>query len=227
MTVEWRRLFKSRSTLIALVLAVASLAAGGYLLADDRWQEEAERLLPLLELDDGAIVAEVGAGDGELTVEIARRLPASGRVFSTELSSSRLDAIRRAVKDAGLENVDVREAKSVATGLPDACCDAIVMRDVYHHITDPAAYNPSLRRTLKDGGILAIIDFEPGGFMRMLSQPEGTPKDRGGHGMPRDVLKREMTSARFTHLATLDDWPGRNYLMLFRAIPSMTRGGRP
>jgi ubiquinone/menaquinone biosynthesis C-methylase UbiE len=217
MTGEWRRLFKSRSTLIALVLAVASLAAGGYLLADDRWAEEAERLLPLLELDDGAVVAEVGAGDGELTVEMAKRLPAGGRVFSTELSSSHLDAIRRAVEDARLENVEVREAQALATGLPDACCDAIVMRDVYHHITDPAAYNQSLRRTLKDGGILAIIDFEPGGFMRMLAQPDGTPENRGGHGMPRDVLRRELTSAGFTHLATQDDWPGRNYLMLFRA----------
>jgi ubiquinone/menaquinone biosynthesis C-methylase UbiE len=203
---------------IGLILAGASSAA--YLLARDDWNEEAEQLVALFELGPDAAVAEIGAGEGELTIEVAKRLPANTRMYSTELDRDKLEDIRRAVKRSGMSHIEVVEAVALGTNLPPGCCDAVFMRDVYHHITKPQEYNRSLRRTVKDGGMLAIIDFEPGGVVEAVAgQPEGTPKHRGGHGIPRQQLLEEITAAGFAHARTVDEWPGRNYLMLFRAVP--------
>jgi SAM-dependent methyltransferase len=64
------------------------------------------------------------------------------------------------VKKEGLTNVTVIEGAEAATNLPDACCDAIFLRNVYHHITAVDAFNRSLVASLKPGGRLAIIDLE-------------------------------------------------------------------
>jgi SAM-dependent methyltransferase len=50
------------------------------------------------------------------------------------------------------------------SGLPAACCDAIVLRRVYHHLSDPAAINASLLPSLRPGGLLAVIDLPPPPF---------------------------------------------------------------
>jgi hypothetical protein len=50
------------------------------------------------------------------------------------------------------------------SGLQAACCDAIVLRRVYHHLSDPAAINASLLPSLRPGGLLAVIDLPPPPF---------------------------------------------------------------
>ena len=69
--------------------------------------------------------------------------------------------IRDYAEKEGLKNVTVIEGAAAATNLPAGCCDAIFMRDVYHHITALDAFNKSLLASLKPGGRLAIIDFLP------------------------------------------------------------------
>jgi predicted methyltransferase len=68
---------------------------------------------------------------------------------------------------------------------------------------------------LKPGGRLAIIDFvaEKGSEL-----PQGVPANRGGHGIPADVLRQEVTSVGFELVRTIDRWEGeaRSYLVLFK-----------
>jgi SAM-dependent methyltransferase len=62
----------------------------------------------------------------------------------------------------GLKNVKpFSRAARLRRILPDSCCDAMFMRDVYHHVTAPEAFNRSLFASLKPGGRLAILDFRP------------------------------------------------------------------
>jgi predicted methyltransferase len=60
------------------------------------------------------------------------------------------------------------------TNLPEGCCDSIVMRLVYHHLTKPAEIDASLFRSLKPGGLLAVIDEEPppGSSTSGVTRPE-------------------------------------------------------
>ena len=169
-------------------------------------EDEVDGLASLIGLADGMTVAEVGAGTGWLSVEIARRVGASGRVFSTELSTSRLTQIRGAAAEAGLTNVTVVEAGEQSSNLPPGCCDAIFMRRVYHHLSDPASVMADLSRALKPGGQLVIVEFESSGFLGMLTRM----------GTDRASLANQVTAAGF-ELVEVEEWPAwGHFVAVFR-----------
>src|SRR5215470_19412697 len=122
---------------------------------------ERPRLRHELGLKPGMSLADVGAGRGELTVALAAEVGPSGQVFSTDIDTQALEQIRARVAAAALQNVTVVQARARDTGLPTHCCDAVVLRRVYHHLRDPAATNFDLLRALRPSGVLAIIDFPP------------------------------------------------------------------
>lgn len=173
---------------------------------------EMPRLKEALALRAGMAVADVGAGKGELTLALAAAVGSAGHVFSSEIDPGRLRALREKVAEAGLGNVTFVEAKSSDSGLPAGCCDAIVLRRVYHHVTDPAETNASLLRALRPGGLLAVIDFPPPPFF-----------GRGSLGVPAESVVGEVTASGFELLQLRRDWPGRGpletYCALFRKPP--------
>ena len=167
---------------------------------------EGERLAGLLELGPSSTIAEIGAGTGWLSVEIANRLGEGGRMYSTELNPARLDDIRQAVADAGLTNVTVIEAGERATNLPRACCDAIFMRRVYHHISEPQEINASLYEAIRPGGRLIIIEFNNRGWLGTITRM----------GIERGTLAEAVTFAGF-ELIAIEEWPGlEHYVAVFR-----------
>jgi len=195
----------------AILCALVALATR--VAADDASQ--AAKLYELLELKPDMAIADIGAGSGEMTILMAKRMNASGKVYSTDINQDRLTEIRAAASRDHLHNIVVVEGAEKATNLPDLCCDAIFIRNVYHHFSDPPAMNRSLLAALKPGGRLAIIDFVP---RRGSELPAGAPADRGGHGVTADVVNGELTAAGFTRVQTIDNWDGSRgeFLLLFR-----------
>src|SRR4051812_35345088 len=66
------------------------------------------RLIELLDLRSGSVVADIGAGEGPLSIGIAPHV-ADGRVYATDLGARQLQAIRDAAARAALKNVSVIE----------------------------------------------------------------------------------------------------------------------
>jgi ubiquinone/menaquinone biosynthesis C-methylase UbiE len=159
------------------------------------------------------VIADIGAGYGGWTVEMARKVGLTGQVFATEVDPKRLKDIRERVTEAGLTNVTVVWGSQKDTGLPPSCCDAILLRRVYHHFTDPDAMRESIARALGRNGLLAIIDFDP----RSWRRPDGIPESRTGHGITKEMLIDEMRIAGFEVVQEADSWPGRDYCIVFRA----------
>jgi predicted methyltransferase len=185
------------SRLVILAVAVAVSAASVCTRAQDN-PRDLTRLVEALSIRPGMTVGEIGAGDGGLTVLMARHLGDSGRMLSTEISAERLAEIRNAVSAASLGTVTVIEAGVDSTNLPEACCDAIYMRNVYHHFENPTAINRSLFASLKPGGRLAVIDFPPRG------RDAATPADRdadGSHGVRAEAVASELEAAGFTRVS--------------------------
>jgi ubiquinone/menaquinone biosynthesis C-methylase UbiE len=153
------------------------------------------RLFDAVGVHDGSTVCEIGAGDGAVTIAAAKVTGPRGHVYSSELGSDRVQSLRSKVGDSGLPQITVVSGDAAKTNFPDAGCDAVFMRDVYHHLTNPAAMNGSILLALKPGAKLAIVDFTP---------PPGSeaacPADRGKdgmHGITLDTLSRELKDAGF------------------------------
>ena len=136
---------------------------------------------------------------------------AAGRVYATELDTKKLAQLEElAAKE---KNITALQASDAQTKLPPECCDSIFMRLVYHHLTKPAEIDASLFRSLKSGGLLAVIDEEPRPGTKKV---EGVPDNRGGHGVPEKILIQEITSAGFEVVKSFDDWPETHYCVVFR-----------
>jgi ubiquinone/menaquinone biosynthesis C-methylase UbiE len=199
---------------IALVLALLCAGCGNWggfgFRADG---PEMPRLRQVLALKEGMVVADVGAGKGELTLALAREVGSRGRVFSTEIDPGRLARLRETAGRAGFDNVTVVEAQSRDTGLPASCCDAIVLRRVYHHLAEPSSINASLLKSLRPGGVLVIIDLPPP-FSWL----------RGSLGVPAQVVTDEVRASGFELVELISDWPGRgplgSYCAVFRRTPT-------
>lgn len=201
-----------RLLLVAAALCVGLLGAGSLAIYWFQFgpglAREADRLASLLELRPGMTVAEIGAGSGRIAVHLARRLGPSGRLYATEIDAAKLEAIRSRAAAAGLAHVTAPLAGQRSTGLPDACCDVIYMRRVYHHLTDPAAINGSLYAALRPGGRLAVIDFLSPRWIFFLR-----------HGIPAQVPLVQIPSAGFTLEQRIDGWSPIDYCLVFRKPP--------
>jgi precorrin-6B methylase 2 len=178
---------------------------------------ELPELVKLLGLKPGMTVADVGAGFGAWTVRFAKFVGPSGRVYATDIGGAQLAALRDYAAREGLANVTVLEGAAHTANLSALCCDAILIRDAYHHLTEPESIGKSLAAALKPGGRLSVIDFPP----RPNSEvPSGVPANRGGHGVPPEVVEREVGMV-LTHVQTIPKWapnsePASLYLVLFR-----------
>jgi ubiquinone/menaquinone biosynthesis C-methylase UbiE len=201
---------KKKLLLLGLaIVAVAAVTSVSY--AQAGAADEIKRLAALMEWKPGTVVADIGAGDGRYTWAAVEHLGASGKVFATEIDEQKLAALRAEVKKRNLQNVTVVESAGAETNLPAACCDAIFLRRVYHHLTKPAEFDAKLVRSLKPGGRLAIIEFPP---RRGLEPVEGVPSNRGGHGIPQKVVIEELTAAGLQVENVVNDWPENSYCVL-------------
>jgi predicted methyltransferase len=178
-----------------LVAGLAVMAAfAGTANAQDDFASDAARLVIALKLHAGQTVADIGAGGGQLTVALAREVGPSGHVYATELDAGRLRDIRQATESAGIKNVSVIEAHATRTNLPERCCDALVLRKVYHHFGNPSLMNASMRQSLKPGGLLAVIDFAPDS----AESEDPSERDTGDqHGVTSATVVRELSQAGF------------------------------
>jgi ubiquinone/menaquinone biosynthesis C-methylase UbiE len=167
-----------------------------------RWTDEPARLAAAVRIGPGSRVADIGAGSGALIVEVARIIGPQGRAYATERTPEQRLAISRRAAAAGI-SVSVIEAADHATNLPEACCDAITLRMVMHHIADPAAFARDLRRSLRPGGRVGIIDFAPGALPHLAHD----------HGVDSEKMIAHFTAAGFAVERRDPQWGGRTYLV--------------
>jgi ubiquinone/menaquinone biosynthesis C-methylase UbiE len=176
------------ATLVAAMLVSASAQAQG------KDPLAPPRIFEALALRDGVTVCELGAGDGELSIAAAARVGSGGRVYTSELGDDRVKALRARVAAAARPQIEVVAGAPDRTNFPDGACDALFMRNVYHHFAAPGTMDAALAAALKPGGRLAIVDFRPPG-------PEApTPADRDQdnmHGVTPESVRRELADARF------------------------------
>jgi ubiquinone/menaquinone biosynthesis C-methylase UbiE len=115
------------------------------------------------------VVLEVGCGVGAQTVTLASRSP-DARFVSVDVSAESIGEARRRTDQAGLGNVDFLQADILALPFPAESFDHVFVCFVLEHLPAPREALPSLRRLLRRGGTITVIEGDHGST---LFHPEG------------------------------------------------------
>ena len=178
-----------------------------------RGSREIELAVNTLALKAGDVVAEIGAGDARFSFRFAEAVGPIGRVYANELGASNARRVREAAERRQLANVVAVEGAVDETNLPDECCDAMMMRHVYHMLTQPEPMAKSFFRALKPGGTLLILEGNPEKGRR---NAPGVPENRAGMGIDPQIVMDELTAAGFEFERRVPDWVGSDYALVFR-----------
>jgi ubiquinone/menaquinone biosynthesis C-methylase UbiE len=170
--------------------------------ARDAWQMP-DRVIDALGIKPGQIVADVGAGTGYFTVRLAKSA-AAPRVYGVDIEKSMVDYLgHRAIRD-GLKNIVAIQAGSDRTNLPEPV-DLVLVVDTYHHIPSRVSYFASLKKLMKPGARLAIVDFKK-------DSPEGPPKE---FRFTPEEISAELGRAGFS-LQTRHEFLPRQMFLVYR-----------
>jgi predicted methyltransferase len=170
------------------------------------FQREAARIAEVLQVREGMIVADIRAGQGRWTVDLARRVGDSGHIYSTPGPVSPPHVLIQTVADSGVNNVTIISRMPGDTGrLPEGCCDSILLRHVYRGFEDRPALAGQLLTNLRPGGRLAVID-------RIDSTSPGMPTNLIS---PRQVIE-ELSGAGFEVVDVIENWGPNAYCLVFR-----------
>ena len=141
----------------------------------DRLQDQAETLARLLHADVrypvGATVLEAGCGTGCQTVFLAGHNPDS-RFVSLDVSPNSLVKAEEAAQSAGLTNVRFEQANIFRLPMADETFDHIFVCFVLEHLSDPLGALQCLKRVLKKGGTITVIEGDHGSFYCHPESPE-------------------------------------------------------
>jgi ubiquinone/menaquinone biosynthesis C-methylase UbiE len=131
----------------------------------DDWQR-APDIFAALGATAGSRIADVGAGEGWLTTRLAARVGPTGRVFAVDINEPVLRSLAERVQRDSLRNVELILSEEDDPRLPYASLDGVVILNAYHEMTQRVVMLEGIKRSLRPGGTLVIVDNTPGDTVR-------------------------------------------------------------
>jgi predicted methyltransferase len=171
------------------------------------WGEEAARdkageaadVIRIAGIRPGMAVADIGTGGGYYVLRVAPVVGPQGRVFAQDLSQTVLGRVQQRAVAAGHRNVRYVQGSQANARLPAASVDVALMIHMYHEIEQPYLLLDRLRRSLKAGGRIVVVDLD-------------RPSEE--HGMPKALLVCEVKAVGY-ELVTMADI-AQGYVAVFR-----------
>lgn len=140
---------------------VMSYQGASWLDREERDIEEApDRALDAIGIEQGSVVADVGAGSGYMTVRMAERVGPAGRVFGTDIQPQMLTMLRQRLDREKISNVTLVQGTIDDPKLPASTLDLILMVDVYHEFSEPQKMLRGLRAALKPTGRMVLLEYK-------------------------------------------------------------------
>lgn len=166
----------------------------------EQWIRMAD-IFQALGLRDGSRVADVGAGPGVFAVAMARVVGKTGRVFAIDVDEKVLEVLSQRIQDAGLGNIEVIHGDPDDPKLPADAVEAALLVDAYHEMTEYRAMLAGMRRALKPGGRLVIVDRMP---RVTLGKPRKDQVDK--HAIAPDFVEADVAEAGFEIVDRRDEF---------------------
>jgi SAM-dependent methyltransferase len=147
---------------------------------EDRLQ--INRVMDILGIGSGKVVADIGAGSGWFTVRAAKRVGVGGQVFAVDINSEAISHIEERARKEQLPNVKTILSKPDDPLLPPNSVDAVLLLKTYHEVAHPVELLQNLRPALRAGAKVGVIDRNGNGE---------------NHGIGSDVVIREAQVAGY------------------------------
>jgi ubiquinone/menaquinone biosynthesis C-methylase UbiE len=160
------------------------------------------RVMDVLGLVSGKVVADVGAGSGWFTVRAARRVGGGGLVYAVDINPEAIRYVEERAKKEELRNVKTILGKADDPMLPAGSVDAVLLLKTYHEVAQPIALLQNLRAALRPGAKVGVIDRN------------GNGED---HGVGREVVIREAKASGYKLVEQYDFVKGdkMDYFLVF------------
>ena len=169
--------------------------------------QKSPEILEALAFKPGERVADIGAGSGYFTFQVAKAVGPAGSVQALDTAPEMLEYLGLRVKARRAANITLRKVTSDDPQLAPGSVDTILMIDTIHYVKDRTAYAKKLLPALAPGGRVVIIDYIP---KPMSERPWGPPPEQQ---FPKEQLDREMTGAGFKVLAAHDFLPEQFFVV--------------
>lgn len=168
---------------------VMGFAGVNWLERTEREQEEKlTKLVKALKLQKGDIVADIGAGSGVLSFQMAKQVGEDGKVLAVDVQQEMLDRLERRMKSKKLTNVETILSTEKSPKLPPESVDLAIMVDVYHEFAFPYEMMQEIAKALKPGGRVVFVEYR-------LEDPEVPIKLV--HKMSEAQVKKEISQDEF------------------------------
>lgn len=183
--------------------------------ARDRWSQP-DKVVAALSLASAPLfIVDLGAGSGYFSRRLAKANP-QGEVLALEVSRAFRSYIESHKEAWGTPNLKTRLVINNNPLLVDASVDLVFMSNTYRYLDDRSSYFADLRRSLKPGGRIAIVDFRKAAECAAIPECP-PPRERVG---AQEVVA-EMKAAGFA-LAKRHDFLSDQYFMEFQVQDSGT-----
>jgi ubiquinone/menaquinone biosynthesis C-methylase UbiE len=130
----------------------------------DAYQKPHE-VVHALGLKPGEIIADIGAGSGYFTFHLARHVGEKGKVYAVDVSPDMILHVNRRIREFKMNNVVSVLADTDDPLLPDQSVNRFFICDVWHHIENQTKYLSLMKKMLKPGGEVVMIDFHKKDFL--------------------------------------------------------------
>ena len=142
------------------IASVMGVGGADWLEREEREREESpSKAIELLNLKEGMVVADIGAGVGYYTIRMAKKVGPTGKVYASDIQPEMLTLLRKRLDEQKVTNVEMVLGTETDPKLPLNSIDLAIMVDVYHELAQPQRMLRKLRKTLKDDGRLVLLEF--------------------------------------------------------------------
>jgi len=168
----------------------------------DDWQQP-QKVIAALDIQPGAVIADLGAGSGYFTFKLAEAAGPTGKIYAVDIDPDMIGLIAKAAKDKAVNNVEPILAKPDDPLLPKSGVDLIFTANTYHHLDNRVEYLTGLRRYLRPGAKIAIIELDGRSWLEGIV----------GHSTSSEVIKKEMGEAGYALQRELDFLDRQSFLI--------------
>ncbi len=188
------------------IAAVMSWHGASWLERNERKMEERpDLLLEALQLKPGMTIADIGAGSGYYTRQLAAKTGSAGKVFAVDVQPEMLEILKKQNQALGIKNVVTVLATEQQVQLSEGSVDLAVLVDVYHELQYPVEVMTSLARALKSGGQIALVEFR--------AEDANVPI-LPLHKMSEAQIKKEAALLGLTWVRTITTLPWQHVIVL-------------